>query len=664
MAAAHHSTLSLPPPANMERLPSIKELHFPYHRSPPGQPNSAPQNGTEHQQPPQPARHENVSWGRAPPLSHPPGPQHSPTMPPPSDHPRTTQQSGHKPPDAAYSQQGHHPYASPTQLPHGAAPASKPRPDPASSSSKRGRSSSTMSASSARSPHTAYPPGYPQQSPSPFHQVPGAPTSQPPSESVPQQPSYAPPSSTYAYPPQTSQQMASRQPYPAQAPPQHHPPPSRPAPQYHAPQQSHEQWQAPPPAQQPPHQAAPQQPYQQQPPQFENFTRTTPIVPAPAGPRNAVAAPPAAAAAPPQADQERVYREGIVQQIVQCCQTLLTFATKYGQAAPAGAQPGPQELRDMTHFATLVVRLLEDLRRNTLPDEKREPLPPPPLPPSALPEDARPPKRPWEDLARDDQNHHPEYNEDNPQSTAEQDMEIIRSKRATSSGQSTPGQPKSKYRKRSQRATPPGKCHSCNIRETPEWRRGPDGARTLCNACGLHYAKLMRKRDKALGADGKPIPIDLQTLRASTASSRGNVDVSGESPQAPPSSSQSPQQQQQQQPPPPPPPSHHQQQQHAQGVAAAPYDPPKAGHHPQDSHHHPPPHTAYHLMPGSGQSSPTAGAPPPPHMMPPPTRHAHEQAVGNGVPPPPWYVPQAEQQQQQQQDGPYARSSHPRGSPQ
>ncbi|KAH7243828.1 hypothetical protein B0J15DRAFT_515481 [Fusarium solani] len=25
--------------------------------------------------------------------------------------------------------------------------------------------------------------------------------------------------------------------------------------------------------------------------------------------------------------------------------------------------------------------------------------------------------------------------------------------------------------------------------DTPEWRRGPDGARTLCNACGLRYAK-------------------------------------------------------------------------------------------------------------------------------------------------------------------------------
>ncbi|KAF2867639.1 glutamate-cysteine ligase-domain-containing protein [Massariosphaeria phaeospora] len=38
------------------------------------------------------------------------------------------------------------------------------------------------------------------------------------------------------------------------------------------------------------------------------------------------------------------------------------------------------------------------------------------------------------------------------------------------------------------RAAPPGRCHSCNRAETPEWRRGPDGARTLCNACGLPIA--------------------------------------------------------------------------------------------------------------------------------------------------------------------------------
>lgn len=86
-----------------------------------------------------------------------------------------------------------------------------------------------------------------------------------------------------------------------------------------------------------------------------------------------------------------------------------------------------------------------------------------------------------------------------------------------------------------QRATPPGKCHSCNIKETPEWRRGPDGARTLCNACGLRmllllrvitlatalsyspvldYAKLMRKRDKN-GSNGETPVIDMETLRAS-----------------------------------------------------------------------------------------------------------------------------------------------------
>ncbi|BFZ58156.1 glutamate--cysteine ligase [Savitreella phatthalungensis] len=46
------------------------------------------------------------------------------------------------------------------------------------------------------------------------------------------------------------------------------------------------------------------------------------------------------------------------------------------------------------------------------------------------------------------------------------------------------------------RQAAPGRCHSCNISETPEWRRGPDGARTLCNACGLHYAKLTKKKQQ------------------------------------------------------------------------------------------------------------------------------------------------------------------------
>ncbi|RCH77810.1 hypothetical protein CU098_006962, partial [Rhizopus stolonifer] len=31
--------------------------------------------------------------------------------------------------------------------------------------------------------------------------------------------------------------------------------------------------------------------------------------------------------------------------------------------------------------------------------------------------------------------------------------------------------------------------------ETPEWRKGPSGPRTLCNACGLIWTKL-RKQEK------------------------------------------------------------------------------------------------------------------------------------------------------------------------
>ncbi|KAG0313063.1 hypothetical protein BGZ97_010575 [Linnemannia gamsii] len=56
--------------------------------------------------------------------------------------------------------------------------------------------------------------------------------------------------------------------------------------------------------------------------------------------------------------------------------------------------------------------------------------------------------------------------------------------------------PHQKYRKRAKRSQAPGRCQSCHSSDTPEWRRGPDGARTLCNACGLHYAKLLRRQNE------------------------------------------------------------------------------------------------------------------------------------------------------------------------
>lgn len=56
----------------------------------------------------------------------------------------------------------------------------------------------------------------------------------------------------------------------------------------------------------------------------------------------------------------------------------------------------------------------------------------------------------------------------------------------------TEGNPMKKKRER-KGAT---QCASCHATSTPEWRRGPLGPRTLCNACGLVYAKLMKKRAK------------------------------------------------------------------------------------------------------------------------------------------------------------------------
>ncbi|ORX97713.1 hypothetical protein K493DRAFT_406832 [Basidiobolus meristosporus CBS 931.73] len=84
-----------------------------------------------------------------------------------------------------------------------------------------------------------------------------------------------------------------------------------------------------------------------------------------------------------------------------------------------------------------------------------------------------------------------ESEEESPKSEDE-DMKYIRDKRNLLSNS------KSKYRKRARNgSSQPRRCHACNTTETPEWRRGPDGARTLCNACGLHYAKLTRKRTMA-----------------------------------------------------------------------------------------------------------------------------------------------------------------------
>ncbi|KAG8933905.1 hypothetical protein FRC02_010936 [Tulasnella sp. 418] len=44
----------------------------------------------------------------------------------------------------------------------------------------------------------------------------------------------------------------------------------------------------------------------------------------------------------------------------------------------------------------------------------------------------------------------------------------------------------------------PQQCQTCGVRSSPEWRRGPLGPRTLCNACGLVWIKIMKRRANGL----------------------------------------------------------------------------------------------------------------------------------------------------------------------
>merc|ERR1712188_32733 len=36
-------------------------------------------------------------------------------------------------------------------------------------------------------------------------------------------------------------------------------------------------------------------------------------------------------------------------------------------------------------------------------------------------------------------------------------------------------------------------CRRCGREETWQWRRGPDGSSSLCNACGQRYAKMVER---------------------------------------------------------------------------------------------------------------------------------------------------------------------------
>ncbi|KAK8162560.1 white collar-2 [Phyllosticta citrichinensis] len=52
-------------------------------------------------------------------------------------------------------------------------------------------------------------------------------------------------------------------------------------------------------------------------------------------------------------------------------------------------------------------------------------------------------------------------------------------------------------------------CTDCGTLDSPEWRKGPNGPKTLCNACGLRWAKKEKKRQSMTGG-GSSHPPSLQ----------------------------------------------------------------------------------------------------------------------------------------------------------
>ena len=60
------------------------------------------------------------------------------------------------------------------------------------------------------------------------------------------------------------------------------------------------------------------------------------------------------------------------------------------------AQPSPSDLSEMSRLAFQVVHMLEDWKRNNLPEPDRIK-----IDPAVPPDDARAPKRPWEDVSGD-----------------------------------------------------------------------------------------------------------------------------------------------------------------------------------------------------------------------------------------------------------------------
>jgi len=68
-------------------------------------------------------------------------------------------------------------------------------------------------------------------------------------------------------------------------------------------------------------------------------------------------------------------------------------------------------------------------------------------------------------------------------------------------------------------------CHFCGRKETPEWRKGPSGPATLCNACGLQWAKKIRAQRSSNSSSTKP---SKNASKAASSSNKSSEETSSD----------------------------------------------------------------------------------------------------------------------------------------
>ncbi|KAJ3548749.1 hypothetical protein NMY22_g1140 [Coprinellus aureogranulatus] len=65
-------------------------------------------------------------------------------------------------------------------------------------------------------------------------------------------------------------------------------------------------------------------------------------------------------------------------------------------------------------------------------------------------------------------------------------------------------------------------CMACGRADSPEWRKGPQGPKTLCNACGLRWAKQVRTKNEQEKQTSRNLADESSGSAGSTPSSAGS----------------------------------------------------------------------------------------------------------------------------------------------